>query len=66
MRHRNRRVALIGLVALGTVFALVWQTRESIAFRWYLFRSRETIAAAREQILGWQESYKPAECAPRS
>ncbi len=61
IRHREQRVALIGLLALGTVLVVLWQLRDSIAFRWYLFRSRETIDRAREQIRGWEESYKPAE-----
>lgn len=65
MKQRTRRefvVLVIGLLtATMVVLVCLWQFGEQIQYRWYLLRARDKLGKAREQVLGWKESHKPAE-----
>ncbi|MEM7231878.1 MAG: hypothetical protein AAF517_06880 [Planctomycetota bacterium] len=60
-RLRNRRTLWIGIIALATALGVLWQNLDELQFRWYLYQRSETVAAAREQILSWESSFKTAE-----
>lgn len=49
---RNRRAVLgMGVIASATALGLLWPFHHEIQVHWYVFRARETLREAREQIL---------------